>query len=78
VEIDSWLGLGVPKGTPREIVARLEAAALTALHDPAVAEQIAATGVDPEALPGRQYEALLAKGSEAMGPMLRRAGLAKP
>jgi tripartite-type tricarboxylate transporter receptor subunit TctC len=78
VEIDSWLGVGVPKGTPREITAKLETAALAALRDPAVAEQIAATGVDPEALPGRQYEVLLAKGNEAMAPMLRRAGLAKP
>ncbi|MBV1795898.1 tripartite tricarboxylate transporter substrate binding protein [Siccirubricoccus sp. G192] len=78
VEIDSWLGVGVPKGTPREIVAKLEAAALAALRDPAVAEQIAATGVDPEALPGSEYEALLAKGSESMAPMLRRAGLVKP
>jgi len=77
VEIDSWLGVGVPKGTPHEIVAKLEAAALAALRDPTVAEQIAATGVDPEALPGRQYEALLAKGFETMGPMLRRAGLAR-
>jgi len=77
VEIDSWVGVAAPKGTPRSIVARLEEASLAALRDPTVAEQIAATGVDPEALPGSDYAALLAQGSEAMAPMLRRAGLAK-
>ncbi len=78
VEIDSWLGVAVPRGTPRPIVQRLEAAALAALRDPAVAEQITATGVDAQALPGEEYAALLARGSEAMGPILRRAGMAKP
>jgi tripartite-type tricarboxylate transporter receptor subunit TctC len=78
VEIDSWLGLAVPRGTPRAVVERLEQAALAALRDPAVAEQIGATGVDPQALPGREYAALLARGAEAMGPILRRAGMAKP
>lgn len=78
VEIDSWLGVAVPRGTPRPVLERLEAASLAALRDPAVAEQIGATGVDPQALPGKEYEALLARGAEQMGPILRRAGMAKP
>lgn len=78
VEIDSWLGIAVPRGTPRPVLERLEAASLAALRDPAVAEQIGATGVDPQALPGKEYEALLARGAEQMGPILRRAGMAKP
>ncbi len=78
VEIDSWLGVAVPRGTPRPIVERLERAALAALRDPAVAEQIGATGVDPQALPGRDYAELLTRGAEVMGPILRRAGMAKP
>lgn len=78
VEIDSWLGVALPRGTPEAIVARMEAASLAALRDPAVAEQITATGVDAQALPGREYAALLARGYEQMGPILRRAGMAKP
>jgi tripartite-type tricarboxylate transporter receptor subunit TctC len=78
VEIDSWLGVAVPRGTPRPVLERLEAASLAALRDPAVAEQIGATGVDPQALPGKEYEALLVRGAEQMGPILRRAGMAKP
>jgi len=78
VEIDSWLGVAIPRGAPGAIVERLEAAALAALRDPAVAEQITATGVDAQALPGREYAALLARGFEQMGPILRQAGMAKP
>ncbi|MBR0671606.1 Bug family tripartite tricarboxylate transporter substrate binding protein [Neoroseomonas soli] len=77
VEIDSWLGVAAPRGTPRPIIERLEAAALAALRDPAVAEQIGATGVDPQALPGAEYAALLRRGAETMGPILQRAGMAK-
>ena len=51
---------------------------LTRYFSPAVAEQIGATGVDPQALPGKEYEALLVRGAEQMGPILRRAGMAKP
>lgn len=78
VEIDSWLGVALPRGAPEAIVARMEAAALAALRDPTVAQQITATGVDAQALPGREYAALLARGYEQMGPILRRAGMAKP
>lgn len=77
VEIDSWLGVALPHGTPEAIVAKMEAASLAALRDPAVAQQISATGVDAQALPGREYAALLARGYEQMGPILRRAGLAR-
>lgn len=77
VEIDSWLGVAGPRGLPPVVRARLEEAALAALRDAGVREQIAATGVDPEALPGAAYAALLAEGATAMGPILRRAGLAR-
>jgi len=35
-----WSGLWVPKGTPAEIVAKLNAAAVEALNDPAVRKQL--------------------------------------
>ena len=38
VYISTWFGLWAPKGTPAEVVAKLSAAALEALADPAVAE----------------------------------------
>lgn len=78
VEIDSWLGIAAPKGTPRPIVEKLQQAALAALKDPEVLERITLAGVDVEALTGAQYEKLLIQGTETMGRALKAAGLAKP
>ena len=40
-----WSGLWVPKGTPAEIVAKLNAAAVEALNDPAVRKQLENLGL---------------------------------
>lgn len=40
-----WSGLWVPKGTPKEIVAKLNAAAVEALNDPAVKKQLENLGL---------------------------------
>jgi tripartite-type tricarboxylate transporter receptor subunit TctC len=57
-----WSGMWVPKGTPKEIVAKLNAAAVDALNDPAVKKQLESQGLEmtpqdqltPEALGTRQ------------------------
>ena len=57
-----WSGLWVPKGTPKEIVTKLNAAAVEALNDPAVKKQLESQGLEmtpqdqltPEALGARQ------------------------
>jgi tripartite-type tricarboxylate transporter receptor subunit TctC len=73
-----WSGLWVPKGTPREIVARLNAAAVDALDDPAVRKQLEQLGLQmpasdrltPEAL-GAWQKAEIAK----WWPMIKAADL---
>ena len=42
-----WWGLGVPAGTPREIITRLNAAFLESLRLPAVSQKLLAVGVEP-------------------------------
>ncbi len=57
-----WSGLWVPKGTPKDIVGKLNAAAVEALNDPAVRKQLEGQGLEmtpkdqltPEALGARQ------------------------
>jgi tripartite-type tricarboxylate transporter receptor subunit TctC len=57
-----WSGLWAPKGTPKEIVAKLNAAAIEALNDPAVQKQFVNLGLQmppenqltPQALGDRQ------------------------
>jgi tripartite-type tricarboxylate transporter receptor subunit TctC len=46
LHISPWHSLWVPKGTPRAIVAKLNAAAMDALADPAVAKRLGDVGQD--------------------------------
>ena len=45
MDIAFWHGLWAPKGTPKEVVAKLNAAAVKALDDPAVQKRIEALGM---------------------------------
>ena len=71
-----WSGLWVPKDTPKDIVAKLNAAAVDALNDPAVRKQLENLGLQmppkdqlsPEAL-GRWQKAEIAK----WWPMIKAA-----
>jgi tripartite-type tricarboxylate transporter receptor subunit TctC len=71
-----WSGLWVPKGTPKEIVAKLNTAAIEALNDPAVVKQLETLGLrmppkdqlTPEAL-GAWQKAEIAK----WWPMIKAA-----
>ena len=73
-----WSGLWVPKGTPKEIVARLNAATVEALSDPAVRKQLENLGLQmppkdkqsPEAL-GAWQKAEIAK----WWPMIKAANV---
>jgi tripartite-type tricarboxylate transporter receptor subunit TctC len=66
--ISVWYGLWVPRGTPKDVIARLNAAAMDAMADPAVRDRMAALGLEipprdqqtPEAL-GRLQKAEIEK-----------------
>jgi tripartite-type tricarboxylate transporter receptor subunit TctC len=44
--ISVWYGLWVPKGTPRDVIAKLNAAAVDAMADPTVRSRMATLGLD--------------------------------
>jgi tripartite-type tricarboxylate transporter receptor subunit TctC len=78
VSYSSWYGIFAPKGTPREIVGKLNAAAVAALADPAVTSRIADLGMGmfprqqqtPEAL-----GALQKVDAEKWWPIIKEAGI---
>ena len=73
-----WSGLWVPKGTPQDIITKLNAAAVEALNDPTVQKKLVALGLDvppkdqlsPEAL-GTWQKAEIAK----WWPMIKAANV---
>jgi tripartite-type tricarboxylate transporter receptor subunit TctC len=53
-----WTALWVPKGTPREIIATLNAAAVEATSDPAVRKRLGELGLDVPSRDQQTPEAL--------------------
>ncbi|MFC7738932.1 tripartite tricarboxylate transporter substrate binding protein [Roseomonas sp. GCM10028921] len=62
VEIDSWLSIAVPRATPPDIVARLEASMIAATRSPALVQAFQRLGVDPAGITGREYERMVRVG----------------
>jgi tripartite-type tricarboxylate transporter receptor subunit TctC len=58
--VSLWSGMWVPKGTPKEIVAKLNEAIRAAIDDPAVQKRYAELGLEPPAQDQRTPEALRA------------------
>jgi tripartite-type tricarboxylate transporter receptor subunit TctC len=73
--VTGWLGVGVPKGTPPEIIERLNREANAALADPAVRARMAELGSEP--LPGSpgKFAKLIAEETEKWSEVVKFAGL---
>jgi tripartite-type tricarboxylate transporter receptor subunit TctC len=74
----TWTGLGVPKGTPREIVAKLAGAAREALADPALKLRLAALGIEippPEMLGPEPLRAFHKAEIEKWTPIIKAVGI---
>ena len=50
-EATAWFGIGMPKGTPREIINKLNAEVNKALADPAIQKRLAELGGVPISVP---------------------------
>ena len=75
VEIESWMGLAVPKGTPAPIVERLQGAMLKAMKDKDVLDGFKRMGLDAVTMTGPEYARMIDEGYVSMGKALKEAGL---
>lgn len=72
---DMWRGIAAPKGTPAEVLARLEAALQKAVASPEFKTQGEKLGFLPSFLPARDFAPLIAKDDIALAQLMSRVGL---
>jgi tripartite-type tricarboxylate transporter receptor subunit TctC len=78
IQIALWTGLWAPKGTPKDIVARLNAAVGETLADPAVRQRVASVGFDiptPDQLTPGALAAYHKAETEKWWPIIKAANL---
>jgi tripartite-type tricarboxylate transporter receptor subunit TctC len=56
---DTWYGLIAPAGTPKDVLAKLHAAAVKALNDPAVKDRLTKLGAEPVGNTPEEFRKLL-------------------
>ena len=73
-----WSGLWVPKGTPKDVIARLNTAAVEAMADPAVQKRLNDLGLE---MPAREQQTPQALGAwhkaeiDKWWPIIKKAGI---
>ena len=73
--VTGWLGIGAPKGTPAEIVERLNREVNSALADPAVKARMADLGSEPLFGSVSDFAKLIANETEKWAKVVKFAGL---
>jgi tripartite-type tricarboxylate transporter receptor subunit TctC len=70
-----WFGVGAPRATPPEIIARLEREILAGLNDPVTVARLAETGAAPTPLDHAAFGALIASETAKWHKVVKDAGL---
>lgn len=70
-----WYGLVAPKGTPKDILTRLNAAAQKAVADPAVLKGLAKVGVEPLTSTPEQFTELIQNEQVKWAKVIKSAGI---
>jgi tripartite-type tricarboxylate transporter receptor subunit TctC len=72
--VTSWYGLVVPAGTPKEIIARLHEAAVTALGNPEVKKRFATTDLEPGGSTPEQFGAFIRSEVAKWAKVIKESG----
>ena len=72
---EGWYGIVVPKGTPPDVIAKLNGATLAALADPATAEKIRGAGFDIIAKGPAEFAAYMKSEQARWAKLIRQANI---
>jgi tripartite-type tricarboxylate transporter receptor subunit TctC len=75
-DFDFWIGMVVPKKTPRDIVARIHQETVNGLRDPAVKEKLGKLGVEEMVMRPDDFDARIAREAPIAVALAKAAGIA--
>jgi tripartite-type tricarboxylate transporter receptor subunit TctC len=75
VDMVMWRGLAVPKGTPKDVVARLQNAAQKVVASDRFKEVSARLGFEPAFLPATEFGPLIARDDASIATLMTQLGL---
>jgi tripartite-type tricarboxylate transporter receptor subunit TctC len=75
VDMVMWRGLAAPKGTPNNVIARLETAVRRVVASPRFREVSATLGFEPAFLPANEFGKVIAADDTAIGRLMAQLGL---
>ena len=73
-EASAWFGLGAPRATPAEVIAKLNKEINASLADPKLAARLAELGGAPMPLSQQAFDAFIAAETEKWGKVVRMSG----
>jgi tripartite-type tricarboxylate transporter receptor subunit TctC len=78
VSLEAWRGVAVPKGTPKPVIAALEAAIKKTVDSPEFAQSCERLGVRPAFMPAADFGRLIATEDAELARLMQIIGLKKP
>jgi tripartite-type tricarboxylate transporter receptor subunit TctC len=78
VTLEAWRGIAAPKGTPKPVIAALEAAIKKTVESPDFAAACARLGARPAYLGAEEFGRLIAKEDAELARIMQAIGLKKP
>jgi tripartite-type tricarboxylate transporter receptor subunit TctC len=75
-DFDFWIGMVVPKKTPRDIIGRIHQETVSGLKDPAVKEKLAKFGVEEMIMQPEDFDARIAREAPIAMTLAKAAGIA--
>jgi tripartite-type tricarboxylate transporter receptor subunit TctC len=74
-EAISWYGVGAPKGTPAQIIERLNRETNAGLADPQLSARYVSLGIEPLSMTPAEFAKFIADETEKWGKVIRDAGI---
>jgi len=74
-DFDFWIGMVVPKKTPRDIIARMHQETVNGLGDPAVKEKLAKLGVEEMIMKPEDFDARIAREAPVAVALAKAVGI---